>query len=102
MNHGHRFNGYLTVALTLALALVCGCRTEEGKREKALSTLRVFLEVNEDAAKRSRPVPVDRNNPILVNVETEPFLTEADVSEARVEEAVGGFAIRVRLDRRGT
>jgi preprotein translocase subunit SecD len=102
MNHWNRFNGYLFVGLTWALALVCGCRTEEGKREKALSTLHVFLEVNQDAAKRSRPVPIYRDNPQMVNVESEPFLTEANVSEARVEEAVGGFAIRVRLDREGS
>ena len=89
------------MALTGSLVLVCGCRTEEGKREKALSTLHVFLEVNQDAAKRSRPVVISRNDPVTVNVESEPFLTEANVSEARVEEAVGGFAMRIRLDRRG-
>lgn len=102
MNHRDRFNGYLLPALTLALALVCGCRTEEGKREKALSTFHVFVEVNQDAAQRSRPVPIYRNAPSTVNIEAEPFLTEANVSEARVVEAVGGFAIRIRLDRRGT
>ncbi|MGA2656352.1 MAG: hypothetical protein ABSH34_02430 [Verrucomicrobiota bacterium] len=101
MNHWHRFNGYLLLALTLALGLACGCRTEEGKREAALGTLQVFVEVNEDAAKRSRPVPVYRDNPFMLNVESHPFLTEADVSEARVIEAVGGFAIRILLDRRG-
>jgi hypothetical protein len=101
MNHRHRFNGYLLPALTLALALACGCRTEEGKREEALGTLQVFLEVNEDAANRSRPVPVYRDNPFMLNVEKQPFLTEANVSEARVIEAVGGFAIHILLDRQG-
>ncbi len=101
MNHWHRFNGYLLPALTLALALVCGCRTAEGKRETALGTLQVFLEVNQDASNRSKPVPIYRDNPFMVNVESQPFLTEANVSEARVIEAVGGFAIRVLLDRRG-
>jgi hypothetical protein len=102
MNPRSRFNGYLLAALTLALALGCGCRTEEGKREKALSTLHVFLEANQDAAKRSRSVPIYRDNPFTVNIESEPFLTEANVSEARVVEAVGGFAILIRLDRRGS
>jgi preprotein translocase subunit SecD len=102
MNHWHRFNGYLLPAVTLGLAVVCGCRTEEGKHEGALGTLQVFLEVNEDAAKRSRPVPIYRDNPFTVNVESQPFLTEANVSEARVIEAVGGFAMSIRLDRQGT
>jgi len=106
MNHWHRFNGYLllapVLALALALALGCGCRTEEGKREKALSTLQVFLEVNQDASNRSRPVPIYRDHPVQINVASEPFLTQANVSEARVVEAVGGFAMRIHLDRRGT
>jgi len=101
MNHWNRFNGYLLPGLTLALALACGCRSPEGKQEAALSTLQVFLEVNGDASNRSKPVPIYRDNPVMVNVESQPFLTEADVSEARVIEAVGGFAIRIQLARRG-
>jgi len=101
MIHPNRVKGYLLLALATALALVCACRTEEGKRQHALSTFRVFLEVNQDAAKRSQPVPIYRSHPFMVNIESEPFLTEAEVAEARVIEAVGGFAIRIRLARRG-
>jgi hypothetical protein len=101
MNHWNRFNGYLFLALALAPALAGGCRTEERKREAALSMLQVFLEVNQDASNLSRPVPIYRDNPFMVNVEKEPFLTEASVSEARVIDAVGGFAIRLVLDRQG-
>lgn len=95
----NRFNVYWLLALPLTL--LCACRSAESKPNKALSTLRVFLEVNPDATGRSRAVPIYRDNPFMVNVQTEPFLTEANVSEARVVEAVGGFAMRIRLDRRG-
>jgi hypothetical protein len=102
MNHGRRFNRYLLVALTVGSALTWGCRTPQGKREAALTGLQVFVEVNADAAKRSRPVQIYRENPFTLNVETEPFLTQANVSEARVVEAIGGFAIRIQLDRQGS
>lgn len=102
MNHGRGFNRYLLLALALASALAGGCRTEEGKREAALTALQVFVEANADAAKRSREVPIYRDNPFMVTVDTEPFLNQANVSEARVVEAIGGFAIRIQLDRQGT
>jgi preprotein translocase subunit SecD len=102
LNHPHRFNGNLLVTLAVALAVVCGCRTERSEREQALSTFRVFLGVNQDAAKRSQPVPVYRDHPVTVNVESEPFLTEANVMEARVVDVVGGFALSIRLDRQGS
>ncbi|MGA2866686.1 MAG: hypothetical protein ABSF95_19600 [Verrucomicrobiota bacterium] len=96
----NRFNVYWLLALPLTL--ICACRSAESKSNKALSTLRLFLEVNPDGTGRNRPVPIYRDKPFMVNVETEPFLTEANVSEARVIEAVGGFAMRIRLDRRGS
>lgn len=100
MIHRNRFNIYLLVAV--ALALVSGCRTAEGKRDKAPSTLRVYLQVNPDGTPRTQPVPIYRDNPFMLTIETSPFLTEAEVAEARVIETVGGFAIRIRLTKRGT
>lgn len=97
MFRSNRFNTYL---LVMALALVCGCKTTDSKKQA--STFRVHLEVNRDGTDRNKGVPIYRESPVLVNIERSPFLTEAQVTEARVVDTVGGFALRVQLDRRGT
>lgn len=90
-----RFNAYLLFA-----ALFCvGCETF---RKKEASTIRFHLEVNEDASRRSSPVPVYRANPMTVNVQNSPFLSEAHVSKASVVDAMGAFQIMIQFDRRGT
>jgi preprotein translocase subunit SecD len=38
----------------------------------------------------------------MVNVEKEPFLTEADVAQVKVIDVVGGFALCIRFDHSGT
>jgi preprotein translocase subunit SecD len=96
----YRFNNYLAVAL--AAAALCGCQTSgEPNPKKLLSTLRLHLEVTRDATKASELVPVYRERPVMVNVEKEPFLTEADVVEAKVVEGVGGFALCIRFNHSG-
>ena len=96
----NRFNLYLLGSL--GLAVLCGCRTEESRREKALSTIRIYLEVNPNSTDNKITVPIYRDKPVMLNVESTPFLTEADVVEAKVVDTVGGFAIGVRLARRGS
>ena len=95
-----RFNTYLCLAA--AMAMVCGCQSLETKRKKQFSTLRVHLEANRDTADRNQVVSISRANPVSVNVQKSPFLTEGDVKEAKVVEAVGGFALRLQCDRRGS
>lgn len=96
-----RFNLYLLAAL-MATG-VCGCKsTPESESKKLLGTLRLHLEADRDSTKANEPVPVYRENPVMVNVEKEPFLTEACVSEAKVFNAVGGFALRIQFDHSGT
>jgi hypothetical protein len=92
------FNIYLGMALILAFS--GGCRSTPEK--KALSVLRLHLEVNRDATNRSSQVPIYREKPVQVNVEKGPFISEGLVKEARVIDTVGGFAIRVQFERRGT
>jgi len=36
-----------------------------------------------------------------VNIESSPFLSEGNVSEARIVEALGGFAVEIQFERRG-
>ena len=94
----NRFNIYLLVTLTAAV--VCGCRTS-GETKSKLSTLRLHLEASRDGTKANEPVPVYRETPIMVNVEQAPFLTEADVAQAAVIDAVGGFALRIQFKHAG-
>ena len=94
------YNLYLCLAL---LSLWTGCKTtEEKKRGQDASTIRFHLEVNSDGTERNRGVPIYRENPVWVNVNREPFLTEADVVQAAIVDSIGGFAIRILFDRHGT
>jgi hypothetical protein len=95
-----RFNLYLRLAL--ALALICGCQTAERKRKHQPTRLTVHLEVRPDGTNLNEPVPIYRAQPVMVNVERIPFLTELNVSEAKVVDVSGDFAIRIKLDRQGT
>jgi len=94
-----RFNLYLAVAaLSLGLG---GCQTGDSGKKKEISTLRLHLEVNPDGTGYSHAVPVFRENPVMVNVEKSPFLTEANVAEATVLHVMGGYVIQLQFDRRG-
>ena len=47
-------------------------------------------------------MPVNRVPPVLLTVDKEPFLTEADVMEARVVEVMGGFDLQIQFDHHGS
>jgi len=98
---GWRFNIYL--ALALALAAFCGCKTPgETNPRKLVSTLRLHLEATRDGTKGNEPVPIYRENPVMVNVQTQPFLAENYITEARVVNVMGGFALHIQFDNSGT
>ena len=89
--------------LLIAGGLTMGCKTtDERKRDKERSTFRVHIEMNADSTGRSAPVPIYRERPVLVNVETVPFLDEGSIARAWVEDAPGSFVIKVQLDSSGT
>jgi hypothetical protein len=95
-----RFNIYL---LLLIAATFCGgCQWFRHYQEKSVATLRVHLEVTPDSTSFSTAVPVYRAKPVTVNVDKSPFLTEAEVSEAKLVESTNGFALQIQFDRRGT
>jgi preprotein translocase subunit SecD len=97
-----RFNLYLLMAV--AAAMVCGCRTSsaEKKSKKLVSTLRLHLEMGRDRSNTTEVVPIYRRKPIMVNVEKVPFLTEAEVAEAKVIDVDGDFALSLKFDHPGT
>ena len=97
---GCRFNIYLAVALTAAA--ICGCKTaSEKKANKMLSTLRFHLEASRDVTGAGKAVPIYRHHPFMVNIEREPCLNESNVTEAKVVDVMGGFALRVQFDHKG-
>jgi preprotein translocase subunit SecD len=90
------------LALVLILGLACGCQSPESKSKKRLSTLRVHLETNLlDATNRTAQATISESPPVQLTVEKMPFLSEADIKEAKVVEMVGGFSIQLEFDRRG-
>ena len=94
------FNIYLAALLcTCFLA----CETSGGKKKKELTNLSLHREVNQDGTGKSRPVQILRGNPpIYMNIEKEPFLYEADIIRAEVVEFLGGYAVRLQFNSRGT
>src|SRR5271155_6001081 len=94
---GRRFNLYLALALAMALAPLCGCRTS-GKKEKNVSAIRIHVQTSSDTIGASQTVSVMRSEPVQVVIGHEPILTEASVVAARVIETPGGFAIEIKFD----
>ncbi len=103
MNLGSlRFNSYLfALGLTLVLA---GCKSaEERKRDEEASTLRFYLETDYDTTgAKTTVVPIYRASPVLVRIAKDPVMDEGSLIDAAVVDVVGGFAIQVKFDFRGT
>ncbi len=97
------FNCILVAVLALA-GLAVGCRSpQERQAAGELSTLRLYLETDFDTTgDKTAVVPVYRASPVLLRIAREPFLDEGSITEARVVEVVGGFAIAVRFNLHGT
>ena len=97
----HRFNTYLLAALLGLLAVGCHSSGEK-KPKKLLATLRLHVQANRDSTKSGESVPIYREKPIWVTIDKLPFVTESAVSTATVIDVVGGFALRIQFDHRGT
>jgi hypothetical protein len=97
-----RFNLYLLLALAAMLA-VTGCKTDKTKKaDKHVSSLRLYMENRAQVPGSGETISVLRASPVLVTIGREPFLTEANVTAAKLLETPGGFAIEVRFDESGT
>jgi len=92
------FNIYLALAILTGLA--CGCQSDKKKPQTA--ALRVHIEVSPDPTGSSQPISVIRSDPVLVTIKREPILTEANLMEAKVIDAQGGFALQFKFDGSGT
>jgi hypothetical protein len=96
-----RLNLYLVMAL--AVVMFGGCKSaEERKSKKLLATFRLHLEGRRDGTKTTEVVPIYRASPVMVRIEKVPFIDEGHVSTAQVIDVVGGFALQIQFDHRGT
>ncbi len=99
-NHRWVFNGFLA----LLVVVLVGCATsEERKRKKEVSSLRIHLESDPGSADRSSAISIHRSAPILLNIDREVLLAEVNVARATLVEQPGGlFAVEIQFDRRGS
>jgi|SRR6266853_6746773 len=97
--HRKRFNIYLFAALAVALA--CGCQSPETKKKKELATLRLHVETNPHGMGHTEVASILREAPFEVTVEKTAFLTEGNVAEAKVVNAMGGYSISIQFNTEG-
>jgi len=95
-----RFNLYLLLAV--AAFSFCGCQTHKNDKSKELATLRIHLEAGPEDAGRTTKVPIYRAHPYEIEVQQDPFITEAHVASARVVDTIGGFELQIHLNRQGS
>jgi hypothetical protein len=81
------------------VAVLVGCASTGDA--KKFTVLRLHLETNRDGTDQTKPVPIYRNHPFQVVVQNSPFLTEANVSGAKLIETLGGYSLEVTFERRG-
>lgn len=94
------FNLYLLPA-TLLLLLATGCAFLKSEfRQAPLAILRIHVESGTSSG-ASQAVSVIRSEPVLVNILTEPIISEGNVVSARLLETAGGFAVELKFDQSG-
>ena len=90
------FNLYLL----LTAILLAGCQSEQHKKDKLVSALRVHVEAKADVVGKlgtTTTVSIIRNAPVTVTVSRTPILSEDDVAQAAVMSTPGGFAVEVQF-----
>jgi len=96
--YARRFNLYLLLAA--ALALVSGCATFH-KKDQQVAALRIHIESAASAPGVTQTISVLRADPVMVNIVTEPILTEANIVAAKLMADPGGFAVELKFDETG-
>ena len=95
------FNLYLLL-IAVSLMATCGCQSEQTKQAKHLSALRIHVENRAQLIGSGETISVLRSNPVLVTINIEPMLTEANVIGAALLDTPGGMAVEIKLDEIGT
>ena len=97
------FNLYLLLGLTALLAAVCSCKSDKKDTgDKHLSSLRIHVENRAQLPGSGETVSVIRASPVLITINTEPALTEANILKATLLDSPVGYAVQVQFDEMGT
>ena len=91
-----RFNLYLLIALTGMAGSAC----QSSKSKKVETTLRIHTEARDEAS-FTRTVKVFKDETVTMIINEMPLLSDADVVDAQVVEALGGFAIQFKFNPMG-
>lgn len=94
----NRFN--FNLLATVMLVLVWGCAHEPVKKISA--SLRLHQEMRADASGRAVTIEIFRAQPFSLTIDKSPVLTESNVKNVEVVDTMGGFALRVLFDKKGT
>lgn len=92
-----RFNLYLL----LAAVFLSGCQSTP-KKDKHVSSLRFYIQNRAQTGETGETVSVLRSQPVMLTVNRDPVLTEANIVAAALLDTPGGFAIEVKFDSTGT
>src|SRR5262249_33787228 len=92
-----RFNLYLLLAF--AAVPVCGCKTEQEKKDSQLASLRVHMQASADDSSRTKTISIYRAQPFNIQIQEDAILNEAHVAHAQVVDALGGFELMIQLNR---
>jgi preprotein translocase subunit SecD len=93
-----RFNTYLLSAV--CILWLTGCQSTSKKENMHVATMRVHLEVvSEDILKKTQTAKIAQTK---FTVDKESFLDESEIIDAEVIDSIGGFALVVSFDRRGS
>ena len=82
------------------MLLVAGCSGFHlfHHKKDQIGILRVHIESESSIQGATKSISVLRAQPVVVNIATDPILTEADVSGARLLDSPGGFAVEIKFD----
>ena len=97
------FNTFL--GMFLGAVVACGCQAASAEKQapkKGYGTLRLHIEVNLDGTDKTGTVMVGRRSPFPLNVNKLAFVETAHLIKASlVDDEMGGFALRIQLNRQG-
>jgi len=93
-----RFNTYF--ALAVAVLVGAGCASSDSKHRNVV--LKLHLEINRDGTDRVGSATIGRSAPFTISIEKKAFLNELQIVNAELIESMGGYAIGLQFDQKGT
>ena len=94
-----RFNLYLL--LVLAACTAGGCAWTKKKIDKA-GAIRIHIESAVVMPDKTEAIKLPRSEPIVINIDEDPIVTERNIIAATLLETPGGFSLRVKFDETGS